>query len=111
MDAGDAKKFYDVTANGIVYKSDSESTHYAETRLDTEPTPVSSYVQAWFTQGATRCVKAIGVDLIISLQSLQALAEGQSSSRGHSTRKLERLEDSMNARGVSIIVHAYQVSH
>ena len=41
MDAGDAKNLYDVTANGIVYKSDSESTHYAETQLDTNPTPVS----------------------------------------------------------------------
>lgn len=110
MDAGDAKNLYDVTANGIVYKSDSESIHLAETQLDTNPTPVSSYVQQWFTQGATHCVKAIGVDPVISLQSLQVLAEGKTSSRGSPTRKLERLEDSMNARGVSIIVpHVYQV--
>lgn len=110
MDAGDAKTFYDATSNGIVFRSDSEGTYCAETELDTNPTPVSSYVQGWFTQGATRCVKAIGVDPVISLQGLQALAEGKSSSRGSPTRRLERLEDSMNAGGVSIIVHAYQVS-
>ena len=100
----DALKFYQSTANGIVYSADTKTIYCAETYMPIDPTPTSSYVRDCYNLGATRSIRAIGVDPAIPLDSLRVLAEGKASVRGVPSRKLERLEDSMNANGVSAIV-------
>lgn len=104
INAADAQAFYENTANGIVYRADADCVHYAEARMAIDPTPTSSYVQDLVNQGATRSVRAIGVDPVTSLNSIRHLAEGKIRSQGVPSRKLESLEDTMNANGVSTIL-------
>ena len=104
IDPEDALKFYARTANGIIYSADTKSIYCAETCMPIDPTPTSSYVRDCYNQGATRSVRAIGVDPVIPLDSLKVLAEGKASFRGVPSRKIERLEDRMNENGVSAIV-------
>ena len=99
----DALAFYEHTANGIVYEANAEVIRFAEVRMPIDPTPISSYVMDCFNQGATRSVRAIGVDVVMSINSLRLLAEGKVSFRGIPTRKLESMEDTMNEGGVSTI--------
>ena len=101
--AADAQLFYNKTANGIVFRADSEGIYYADVRMAVDPTPTSSYVEDCFNQGATRIVRATGIDPVVTLTSLRAGAEGKTSLRGIPIRKLERLEDTVNEGGVSTI--------
>ena len=109
--AADAQSFYEKTANGIVFRSDNSAVYTADTRMSVEPTPISSFVQDCVFQGATRCVRAIGVNRSTSMNGLRLSAEGRLNARGGPERKVERIEESVNAGGVSTIAfHAYQFS-
>ena len=102
INPNDAQAYYDGTPNGIIFRKTPECLHYAEVRLDNDVTPISSIVQQHFDdKGATRCVKATGVDVATSLEDLHKLGNGPMNSRGQIPRKLERLVDDTNASGVS----------
>ena len=49
--------------NGIVFRKTPECLHYAEVKLDDHVTPISSLVQQYVDNGATRRVKATGIDI------------------------------------------------
>lgn len=103
INSADAEKYYNSTPNGVVYRSTSETLQYvAEIMMADDVTPVSSLVQEYVNHGFTRCVRAIGVDVAMSLEELTAIAGGKPNSRGSVPRKLERLEDDMSCRGVSV---------
>lgn len=102
LNAADAERYYNKTPNGVVYRSFNDSPqHFAEVKMTDDVTPVSSLVQEYVKAGYTRCVRAIGVDVALSLADLHAAAAGKASLRGGAVRKLERLEDDMSPQGVS----------
>ena len=103
----DAQAFFDATPNGVVYRKTSEAHHYAEIRMAEDVSPASSLVTQYVGVGATRCVKATGVDVAMSLEYLTALGNGRLTSRGTTPRTLERLVDDMNPSGVSTLSQAY----
>lgn len=110
INPADAQAFFDATPNGIVYRKTSEQHHYAEIRMAEDVSPVSSLVTQYVGVGATRCVKATGVDVAMSLEYLTALGNGRLTSRGTTPRTLERLVDDMNSSGVSTLSQAYDIT-
>lgn len=98
INAADAENYYSKTPNGVLYRSSNDNPqHFAEVVMADDVTPVSGMVQEYVKNGFTRCVRAIGVDVAISLAELHAVAVGKSSV----PRKLERLEDDKSPQGVS----------
>ena len=61
----------------------------------------SSLVQQYINNGATRCVKAIGFDIVIPLEDLYRLDYDPMNFRGQIPRRLKRLTDDMTLTGVS----------
>ena len=97
----DAQAYYDATPNGIIFRHTPDGPYTAEVKLHEDVTPVSSLVQQYVDNGATRCVKAIGFDVVTPLGDLYRLGRGPVNSRGQIPRRLERLTDDMTLSGVS----------
>ena len=109
INAADARSFYEITANGKVFRADTSAVYTAETRMSIEPLPIGSYVQDCVYQGVTRCVRAFGIDSSTSMDGLRLSAEGRLNARGGPARDVERSDESVNSRGVSTIaLYAYQ---
>ena len=106
----DAQAFYEDTANGIIYRQAPGTVQYAEIKLHDDVTPMSGLVQHYVEQGATRCVKATGIEIGVSQLELYELAIGPVNSRGQVPRKLEKLEDNMNDDGVSTPSQAHDIT-
>ena len=75
--------------------------YHAEVKLHDEATPISSLVQQYINNGATRCVKATGIDIITPMEDLYRLGIGPMNSRGQIPCRLERLVDDVTASGGS----------
>ena len=89
------KLYYDQTANGIVYKKDinnRELVVFVELAKDVDI--VGGMLQVWIEQGATRCVRAVGVEKDWTIYGLKKLAERKG-------RKLEGVTDKTNSHGAS----------
>lgn len=100
LDAADAEKFFDATPNGILFRKDTSGSRYAEVKWVDEVTPISSLVKQYLENGATRCVRAIGVDEDWSVEGLKALAGGKSNRSGLPMRRVESVETGVNDRNV-----------
>lgn len=95
MNAEECEQYYDETSNGIVYKKDSQNREmvvYVDLAKDVDV--VGGLLQDWIEAGFTRCVRAVGADEDWDLGGLKKMAE----SKG---RKIEGIQDSKNAAGVS----------
>ncbi|KAL8723034.1 MAG: hypothetical protein Q9225_000576 [Loekoesia sp. 1 TL-2023] len=84
----DAMKYYDATANGLLYKKDGVE-HVIMTDLGKDVNPVSGILREWTEKEFTRCVRAIGVDKEWSMESLYETA-------GRKGRKVEKIVDGKN---------------
>ncbi len=100
LDGADAQRFFDATPNGILFRKDTSGSRYAEVKWVDEVTPQSSLVKQHLENGATRCVRAIGVDEDWSVEGLKALAGGKSNRSGMPMRRVESVEMGVNARNV-----------
>ncbi len=100
LDGADAQRFFDATPNGILFRKDTSGSRYAEVKWVDEVTPMSSLVKQHLENGATRCVRAIGVDEDWSVEGLKALAGGKSNRSGLPMRRVESVEMGVNARNV-----------
>lgn len=104
LDGIDAQRFFDATPNGILYRKDAAAgNRYAEVKFIDEVTPVASLVKQHLENGATRCVRAIGIDEDWTVAGLQALAGGKSSRTGLPMRKIESVEIGVNERNVRFL--------
>ena len=95
MNAKDCKKFYEETANGLVYKKDAKGRElvlFVELAKDVDV--VGGLLQGWIDTGITRCVRAVGVESTWNSDGLRKIAERKN-------RRLEKIVDGQNAGGVS----------
>lgn len=95
LDAEDCKKFYEETANGLVYKKDAKGRElvlFVELSKDVDV--VGGLLQGWIASGVTRCVRAVGVEAKWDMNGLLMIAERRN-------RKVEKILDGQNAGGVS----------
>ncbi len=87
--------YYNSTPNGLCVKLGSEIITVM-VDLHTEVSPVSSQLQELLGKGATRCVRAVGVDKEWNLLGLGRVAEGTK----RQLRRLEHIVDEINIAGV-----------
>ncbi|KAL8707549.1 MAG: hypothetical protein Q9220_007441 [cf. Caloplaca sp. 1 TL-2023] len=87
--AEDATKYYDDTANGLIYKDDHGIDFCIMTEKQQEADPVSGILREWMEKEFTRCVRVIGVDEDWTLKALHETA----SRKG---RKVEKIVDGTN---------------
>ena len=98
--SGDAAKaFYDATPNGLRVKKGG-NIHDVMIDMGKEPDVIGSQLQEWLDKGATRCVKAIGVDAGWGTAGLVRLAEGSKKI----TRKVEQILEGNTPAGVRFFV-------
>lgn len=102
LDGADAQKFFDATPNGILFRKDTSGSRYAEVKFVEDVTPLSSLVKQHLENGATRCVRATGIDEDWSVAGLKALAGGKSNRSGQPMRRVEGIEIGTNARNVRL---------
>ena len=98
LDAEDCKKFYENTANGLVYKKDAKGRElvlFVELSKDVDV--VGGLLQGWIASGVTRCVRAVGVEAKWDMNGLLMIAERKN-------RKVEKILDGQNAGGVSTYI-------
>ena len=95
LNADDCVKYYTKTYNGVVYRSIEGKDMVAFVQLAKDVDVVGGLLQNYIDGNVTRCVRAIGVAADIGLTWLMRVAE-------RNGRKLEGLEDSINAAGVSL---------
>ncbi|KAI4207003.1 MAG: hypothetical protein LQ348_000725 [Seirophora lacunosa] len=93
LHADDAAKYYDATANGVLYKKEGVD-HVIMTDLGKDVDPVSGLLREWTEKEFTRCVRAVGVDEDWSLHALYATAEKKG-------RQVEKVVDGIDVNGVS----------
>lgn len=84
-DAETCKTFYDKYPNGIVVSKDGRQVVFIE--MGKEVDIVSSQLSVHLSNGATRVVRAVGVDLHISMDDLFKVASA-------GNRKVEKILDS-----------------
>lgn len=99
VDADQCNQYFEATANGVVYKKDSQNRDevlYVDIAKDVDV--VGGLLRTWIDTGVTRCVRAVGVDKDWGTAALIKLAEGKG-------RKLEGISDSINPGGVSKHTH------
>lgn len=99
VDADQCNQYFEATANGVVYKKDSQNREevlYVDIAKDVDV--VGGLLRTWIDTGVTRCVRAVGVDKDWGAAALIKLAEGKG-------RKLEGISDSINPDGVSNPTH------
>ena len=95
MNAKDCKRFYEETANGLVYKKDAKGRElvlFVELAKDVDV--VGGLLQGWIDTGITRCVRAVGVESKWNSDGLRKIAERKG-------RRVEKIVDGQNAGGVS----------
>ena len=115
--ARQAAKYYDATPNGVIYRliagvhPSQSNKNVAETFMCDDTTPQSSVVRDYVARGFTRCVRATGVDIGMSLAILRVIAGGKNNAQGVPPRRVENVIDDINVAGVSLWVsplfHAY----
>lgn len=93
--AEDATKYYDATANDLLFKKDG-AEHVITTQLGKDVDPVSGVLKEWIEKEFTRCVRAVGVEKDWSVEALNKFA-------GNKGRKVEKVIDGSNKNGVSVI--------
>lgn len=98
VDADDTKKYYDATANGLVYKTEGNKEHFVLVELAKDVDVVSGLLREMMEKSVTRCVKAIGVEEDWGMPALWKMAERKG-------RKVENIVDGVNAGGVSLSFH------
>ena len=103
VDAEHTKKYYDATANGLVYKKDGDKEHFVLVELAKDVDVVGGLLREMMEKSVTRCVKAIGVAEDWGMPALWKMAE----SKG---RKVENIVEGVNAGGVSRILFTRETS-
>ncbi|KAI4116076.1 MAG: hypothetical protein LQ345_003447 [Seirophora villosa] len=99
LHADDAAKYYDATANGLLYKKKGVD-HVIMTDLGKDVDPVSGLLREWTEKEFTRCVRAVGVDEDWSLHALYATAEKKG-------RQVEKVVDGINANGMRSVTFRF----
>lgn len=94
VDADDTKKYYDATANGLVYKKEGDKEHFVFVELAKDVDVVGGLLQEMIDKSVTRCVKAVGVDEDWGMPALWKMAERKG-------RKVENILGGVNDGGVS----------
>lgn len=98
VDADDTKKYYDATANGLVYKNEGDKEHFVLVELAKDVDVVGGLLREMIEKSVTRCVKAIGVEEDWGMPALWKMAERKG-------RKVENIVEGVNAGGVSPSLH------
>lgn len=98
VDADDTRKYYDATANGLVYKKEGDEEHFVLVELAKDVDVVGGLLREMIEKSATRCVKAIGVEEDWGMPALWKMAERKG-------RKVENIVEGVNAGGVSLSLH------
>ncbi|KAL8953558.1 MAG: hypothetical protein Q9222_000553 [Ikaeria aurantiellina] len=91
--AEDATKYYDDTANGLMYKDDRGVEFCIMTEKQQEADPISGILREWTEKEFTRCVRVVGVDEEWTTKALHETA----SRKG---RKVEKIIDGRNVNKV-----------
>ncbi|KAI4088860.1 MAG: hypothetical protein LQ344_005786 [Seirophora lacunosa] len=99
LHADDAAKYYDATANGVLYKKEGVD-HVIMTDLGKDVDPVSGLLREWTEKEFTRCVRAVGVDEDWSLHALYATAEKKG-------RQVEKVVDGINVNGMRSVTFRF----
>ena len=94
VNADDTKKYYDATANGLVYKKEGDKEHFVLVELAKDVDVVGGLLREMIDKLVTRCVKAIGVEEDWGMPALWKMAERKG-------RKVENIVEGINAGGVS----------
>lgn len=102
LHAEDCMKYYDSTANGLLYKppTGANKDHYYPimTELGKDVNVVSGVLREWIEKEVTRCVRAVGVDKEWSMAWIQEAAARKG-------RKVEKIIDGENANKVGQMKH------
>lgn len=93
--AEDAAKFYETTANGLVYEPNvPNATKYViMTAMSKHLNPVSGVLREYIEKEFTRCVRAIGVDKEWTMAYMYETAARKG-------RKVEKIVDGINVNNV-----------
>ena len=98
MDAQDCQKYYDETSNGVVYGKDPAGRELVSfVKLAQDVDVVGGMLRTWIEQGATRCVRTVGVDEDWGIEGLKKHAEQKG-------RVLEGITEGTTSGGVSFQV-------
>ena len=87
-------KYYDATANGLLFKTKDGVEHVIMTQLGKDVDPVSGVLREWTEKEFTRCVRAVGVDEDWTMEALYETARKKG-------RKVEKIVDGTNVNKVS----------
>ncbi|KAL8695039.1 MAG: hypothetical protein Q9218_000407 [Villophora microphyllina] len=105
LHAEDTAKFYETTANGLVYKTDA-ANHVIFTEMSKDVNPVSGVLREYIEKEFTRCVRAVGVDKEWTMGYLQETAARKG-------RRVEKIVDGVNVSNVrasfGAVCHGYFV--
>lgn len=93
--AEDAAKFYETSANGLVYKPDvpNITKHVIMTAMSKHLNPVSGILREYIEKEFTRCVRAIGVDKEWTMSYMYETAARKG-------RRVEKIVDGVNVNNV-----------
>ncbi|SLM39924.1 hypothetical protein LPUS_10587 [Lasallia pustulata] len=100
VDADDTKKYYDATANGLVYKKEGDKEHFVFVELAKDVDVVGGLLQEMIDKSVTRCVKAVGVDEDWGMPALWKMAERKG-------RKVENILGGVNDGGVRTVTFRF----
>ncbi|KAI4146942.1 MAG: hypothetical protein L6R39_003279, partial [Caloplaca ligustica] len=101
LHASDAAKYYDATANGLLYKDkEGNEEHAILTEYGRDVDPVSGVLREWTQKEFTRCVRAVGVDGDWTAEALNKLA-------GNKGRKVEKVVDGRNVNGMRSVTFRF----
>ena len=93
INADDCSKYYNKTANGIVYKKEGRKEHMAFVERSDDPDIIGGMLRQWMDQGVTRCVAVRDLEDDWTLSALREKATG-------GRRVLESIEDGTFPPGV-----------
>ncbi|KAL8780285.1 MAG: hypothetical protein Q9203_000888 [Teloschistes exilis] len=93
--AEDAAKFYETSANGLVYEPNvpNATKHVVMTTMSKHLNPVSGVLREYIEKEFTRCVRAIGVDKEWTMEYMYETAARKG-------RRVEKIVDGVNVNNV-----------
>ncbi|KAL9036275.1 MAG: hypothetical protein Q9214_006210, partial [Letrouitia sp. 1 TL-2023] len=104
LHAEDCMKYYDSTANGLLYKPprgvNKDNYYPIMTELGKDVNVVSGVLREWIEKEVTRCVRAVGVDKDWSMAWIQETAARKG-------RKVEKIIDGENVNKMRSIIFRF----
>ncbi|KAI4258386.1 MAG: hypothetical protein LQ352_001235 [Teloschistes flavicans] len=100
--AEDAAKFYETSANGLVYKPDvpNITKHVIMTAMSKHLNPVSGILREYIEKEFTRCVRAIGVDKEWTMSYMYETAARKG-------RRVEKIVDGVNVNNMRSVTFRF----